>query len=115
MIKDRQGKEIHVGCTAMWWDFEEDILRGPYEVYKIPNEEMVCLSNASSEVECPPSEVFVVEGKYVERREIYKIISCPYCGSKDIESEDGVKFKGVGWLNSHICHSCGNRFGIEKF
>ena len=113
-IKDRYGKEIRVGCTAMWWDAEEEVLRGPYEVYRLPNEEMACLSDGSSDVECPPSEVIIIEGKNIKSI-VDKVDACPFCGSKHIEFEEGGDFNGEDCIGCYTCHSCDSRFGVELY
>ena len=107
-IKDRNGCIISKGRKAMWWDYDAEILRGPYKVYEIQNEEMVYMGNKFSEVECPPSEVLMITKKFWAKKMV-----CPYCGSRHYELEVGSDFYQEN-VESYTCHTCDRRFGIEK-
>lgn len=58
IVKDRNGKAIHVGDNVIWHDFEMNTT-STYEVYEV-REDMVKLANQYGECEALPEECEVV-------------------------------------------------------
>ena len=56
---DKNGTPIRVGDSVIWNDYETGS-REKFEVWKVHNEELVCLFNDYSECEVPPQECEVI-------------------------------------------------------
>ena len=112
--KDRNGKIIMKNSVVAWWDWDQEVFRGPYKVYKIHDEDMVCLSNDFSEAECPPCELVVIPKKTKDLKEV--ITTCPYCESEHIRLDKDAhrEQEDDECVDSYFCKHCKEHFGIEK-